>query len=53
MAVRGPAAMTALVIRERIYISRLWHHPKNVITVVAWYVPGEPVPGGGGAPLQR
>ena len=47
------AALAVLAVRERTYISRLWHHPKNLITEVAWYVPREPVAGGGGVPLPR
>src|SRR4051812_29068934 len=49
----GLAALVALVVWEWTYISRLRHHPENLITEVAWYAPREPVPGGGGAPLPR
>lgn len=53
VAVLGLAALAVLVVREWTYINRLWRHPKNLITEVAWYVPREPVAGGGGVPLPR
>lgn len=53
VALLGLAALAVLVVQERTYIRRLWHHPKNVITDVAWYVPREPVAGGRGVPLPR
>ena len=49
LALLGMAALAALGFWERTYIYRLWTHPKNIITEVAWFVPREPVPGGGGA----
>jgi CubicO group peptidase (beta-lactamase class C family) len=44
-------AVLVVVVSEWTYIDRMRHHPADLITNVAWYVPKENVPGGGGAPL--
>jgi CubicO group peptidase (beta-lactamase class C family) len=49
----GVAALALLVAWEWTYIDRMRHFPADLITDVTWYVPKEPVPGGGGAPLPR
>jgi CubicO group peptidase (beta-lactamase class C family) len=44
-------AVAVVVVAEWTYIDRMRHHPVDLITNVAWYVPKEKVPGGGGVHL--
>jgi CubicO group peptidase (beta-lactamase class C family) len=44
-------ALAVVLVAEWTYIDRMRHHPADLITNVAWYVPKEKVPGGGGSPL--
>jgi CubicO group peptidase (beta-lactamase class C family) len=49
----GVLGLGLLIAWEWTYIDRLRHHPVNEITEVSWYVPKEPVAGGGGEHLPR
>ena len=44
-------AVAVVVVSEWTYIDRMRHHPADLITNVAWYVPKEKVPGVGSVSL--